>query len=43
VNGTALSGNPYREFARQFSQTRKAHCLGPDALTHQPHTFETKD
>lgn len=43
TQGTALSGNPYREFARQFSQARKAHCLGPDALKHQPHSFETKD
>lgn len=43
TQGTALSGNPYREFARQFSQARKGHCLGPDALKHQPSSFQTKD
>jgi len=43
ASGTALSGGAYRAFERQFSQARKAHCLGPDPLKHQPHSFETKD
>lgn len=34
--GTALSGGPYREFARKFSDAEKGHCLGPNALRHQP-------
>ena len=36
AEGTALSGGPYREFARQFSEAERPHCLGPNALKHQP-------
>jgi hypothetical protein len=43
ATGTALSGGPYREFARQFSQAEKPHCLGPDPLKHQPHSITTKN
>jgi len=37
-----LSGGPYKEFARQFSEAAKPHCMGPNPLKHQPHTIETK-
>lgn len=40
--GTALSGGPYREFARSFSLAAKPHCLGPDPLKHQPHSTVVK-
>ena len=43
AGGTALSGGAYREFARKFSEAEKAHCLGPDALKHQPAGFSTKN
>ena len=38
LTGTALSGDSYNytKFARQFDQAAKGHCLGPDALKHQP-------
>lgn len=36
VGGAALSGTPYQEFARKFSEAAKPHCMGPDALRHQP-------
>lgn len=36
AQGTALSGDPYKEFARQFSEAERPHCLGPNALKHQP-------
>ena len=39
-SGRALSGGAYSEFARQFSQAEKAHCMGPDALKHQPSSVE---
>jgi len=42
-DGTSLSGAPYKEFARQFSEAKKPHCMGPDPLKHQPHTIETKN
>lgn len=41
-SGTALSGGAYREFARKFSEAEKPHCMGPNALKHQPNTFSTK-
>ncbi|WP_288381502.1 hypothetical protein [uncultured Massilia sp.] len=41
-DGTALSGGPYKEFSRQFSEAKKPHCMGPDPLKHQPHSIETK-
>lgn len=34
--GAALSGTPYSEFARKFSEAAKPHCMGPDPLKHQP-------
>jgi hypothetical protein len=40
--GDVLSSRPYREFARQVAQAKKAHCLGPDPLKHQPHSFVAK-
>jgi hypothetical protein len=43
AGGTALSGGPYREFARKFSLAEKPHCLGPDPLKHQPHSITTKN
>jgi hypothetical protein len=43
ATGTALSGGAYREFARQFSEAEKPHCLGPNALKHQPAGFSTKN
>lgn len=39
---SALSGDRYREFSRQFSEAEKPSCLGPDALTHQPAEYATK-
>ncbi len=42
-DGTSLSGAPYKEFSRQFSEAKKPHCMGPDPLKHQPHTIETKN
>ena len=42
AKGTALSGGAYKEFARKFSEAEKAHCLGPNALKHQPSHFSTK-
>ncbi len=42
ATGQALSGGAYREFARQFSQAEKPHCMGPNALKHQPAGFSTK-
>ena len=42
AGGTALSGGPYREFARKFSEAEKAHCMGPNALKHQPHSKVVK-
>lgn len=42
AGGTALSGGAYREFARKFSEAEKGHCLGPNALKHQPHSFVQK-
>lgn len=41
-SGTALSGSAYRGFARTFSEAKKPHCLGPDPLKHQPHSFVAK-
>lgn len=41
-SGTALSGAPYKEFARRFSEAEKAHCMGPNALKHQPHSTVVK-
>lgn len=35
-SGAALSGGPYKEFARQFSDAERPHCMGPNALKHQP-------
>ena len=43
AGGTALSGGAYREFARKFSEAEKPHCLGSNALTHQPAGFSTKN
>lgn len=43
INGTALSGGTYREFARKFSEAEKPHCLGPNATKHQPAGFSTKN
>jgi len=43
ASGTVLSGGPYREFSRQFSEAKKPHCLGPDPLKHQPHAIVTKN
>jgi len=43
AGGTALSGGPYREFARKFALAEKPHCLGPDPLKHQPHSITTKN
>jgi hypothetical protein len=43
ASGTALSGGPYREFARKFSEAQKPHCMGPNALKHQPPGFSTKN
>ncbi|RZA33691.1 MAG: hypothetical protein EOP92_19545 [Lysobacteraceae bacterium] len=43
AGGTALSGGPYREFARKFSEAEKPHCMGPNALKHQPAGFSTKN
>ena len=40
ISGKALSGDGHREFARRFSQAEKAHCMGPDALKHQPSSVE---
>lgn len=40
--GDVLSSRPYREFARKVSEAKKAHCLGPDPLKHQPHSFVAK-
>lgn len=36
AGGAALSGGPYKEFARQFSDAERPHCMGPNALKHQP-------
>jgi len=36
LEGPALSGGAYREFARKVSEAKKPHCLGPDPLKHQP-------
>lgn len=38
TQGTVLSGNPYREFARQLSQTRKGTALAPmhSSTSHPP-------
>lgn len=41
-SGTALSGSAYRGFERTFSAAKKSHCLGPDPLKHQPHSFVAK-
>lgn len=41
-SGTALSGSAYRSFERRFSAAKKPHCLGPDPLKHQPHSFVAK-
>lgn len=38
----ALSGSAYRAFARTVAQAKKTHCLGPDPLKHQPHSFVAK-
>ena len=43
AGGTALSGGAYREFARKFSGAEKPHCLGSNALKHQPAGFSTKN
>ena len=43
TSGTVLSGGPYREFARKFSEAEKPHCMGPNALKHQPPGFSTKN
>lgn len=43
ASGTALSGGPYREFARKFSEAEKPHCMGPNALKHQPAGFSTRN
>lgn len=43
ASGTTLSGGPYREFARSFSEAAKPHCMGPNALKHQPSGFSTKN
>lgn len=38
---SALSGgDKYREFARQLDKAVVPYCFGPDALKHQPTTFE---
>ncbi|MCA1854907.1 hypothetical protein LE190_03040 [Massilia oculi] len=42
ASSQALSGGPYREFARKFAQAAKPHCLGPDPLRHQPHSTVVK-
>ncbi|MCC2955922.1 hypothetical protein LK542_09885 [Massilia sp. IC2-477] len=42
MSGQALSGGPYREFARKFALAAKPHCLGPDPLRHQPHSTVVK-
>ena len=31
-----LSGGPYKEFADQFAEAKRPHCMGPNALKHQP-------
>lgn len=38
-----LSGGTCKEFGQQFSEAKRPHCMGPDALKHQPHTIETKN
>lgn len=35
-SGPAISGGPYKEFARQFSEAERPHCMGPNPLKHQP-------
>ncbi|QOY93348.1 hypothetical protein IM543_17545 [Massilia sp. UMI-21] len=42
AGGTVLSGGAYKEFARTFSEAGKPHCMGPDALRHQPPGFSTR-
>lgn len=42
AGGAALSGAPYKEFSRRFSEAGKGHCLGPDALKHQPASIVVK-
>ncbi|MEX5746967.1 hypothetical protein [Massilia sp. X63] len=43
ATGSALSGGAYREFERKFSEAEKPHCMGPNALKHQPHSITTKN
>ena len=42
AGGTVLGGRAHREFAQRFSEAKKAHCMGPDALKHQPHSITSK-
>lgn len=39
-DSTALSGDKYRDFARQLDKAVVPSCFGPDALKHQPTTIE---
>lgn len=36
ASDAALSGGPYKEFEQQFSEAKRPHCMGPNALKHQP-------
>lgn len=36
ADSQVLSGGPYREFAGAVAEARRGHCMGPDAMKHQP-------
>jgi hypothetical protein len=40
LNGRVLSGDSYKKFSRAFSEAEIPSCVRPDALKHQPTSFE---
>ena len=41
--GQVLSGDKYQAFSRDFSESKKPSCMGPDATKFQPASISTKD
>jgi hypothetical protein len=41
--GQVLSSDRYQAFSRDFSESKKPSCLGPDAMKHQPPVIGTKN
>jgi hypothetical protein len=40
LDGRVLSGDSYKKFSRAFSEAEIPSCVRPDALKHQPTSFE---